>query len=215
MIRKVFKLEILLEGGDRVKRKKLLIILKKRLLGRYLDFHFFIFIFFIFLILLIKLEFITDNLFLFIMYIFFIPFVYFGFIPYLTQGSTLAGKIVGVQIRWYNDKNKRIYKSSFQYVFRGMFILFSSKSHSNNLLIEAYKINSLGQMPFEYKFNSTVVLVDTEMNFNQNIKHYEFEIIDDNLKEEIHRINKKIKKIYYLILFFLGLFLIILRATIN
>ena len=211
-IKKVFKWDW---EKNRMKREKILIILKKRLLGRYLDFHLFIFIFLFFILLLNKLESITSNLLLFIIYICFIPFVYFGLIPYLTNGFTLGGKIVGLEIRWYNYENKRIYKNPFQYIFRGILILFSSKSHSSNFLVEAYKINSLGQMPFEYKFNSTVVFINTNINFNQTIEYYEFEIIDYSLREEIYRVNKKIKFYYYLIAFLVALFLIVLSFIFN
>lgn len=100
---------------------------------------------------------------------FFLYFIFYvGVILYFTKGYTLGGYIVGTKI--VSTKEKDI--SIISYCLRMLYALYAIQKFG---AFTKVKVNSLGQLSYDEKFNTTVLFRDIEIKALKNTKKdYEF-----------------------------------------
>ena len=153
--------------------KQVFHLLKIRFISGIINFFLF-FIFHTFIINIINYIFDYNNILQ--IFIFLLSFIiYFGLIPKLTNGYTLGGYILGNKIIVINDTKLSI----IAYCLRLLFALYSIiKLGAFNFV----KVNNLGQLYYDEKFNTTVIDKQTKIDLHNNIKVYEFNMAIEWLK---------------------------------
>ncbi len=162
-----------------------ILLLRKRFIGGVLDFYIFMTI-----LLIVKKIFFIENIFFTSIGIF---FIYFSIIPYFTKGYRISGLLLGIKII---SSSKSLYYNLWMYSAR-IFLVFISIF--STFFFHHVTINSLGQLPYDEKFNTFVIGKTTQIDKNKKIEYY-----NDNL---MLFISLKIFK-------FMGVYIIIIILTI-
>jgi len=165
-------------------------ILKKRILKSFYDLLIFIPIFFPIIPLLLSKVFNTTVFNSFVSF----PFMfilYFGIIPKITNGYTLGGLFSRMKIISIN--NERI--SIYLYIKRTFFAIYEFAILPIKGIV---RINKLGQLNYDKKFNTTVLPRETPINILEANEVYIYNFIIDIVVEYI--------KLFFILFFTLYIF---------
>lgn len=100
--------------------------------------------------------------------------LYFGVFPYVTNGYKPIGLLFGIKIIRISDTSSKSLLSYISRIFFALFSFFSTRGWNKVV------INSLGQLPYDEHFQTTVISRQDELSFNQNfeLKYYQSNIMN-------------------------------------